>query len=92
MPSAGVILYASALLNRMRIITGSTGVLDRANATISPPQHGTSDGAERAAEDSIPPSKLRAQTPEGEEGARLLPGRRGQALPDRAALHVARRR
>ncbi len=90
MPSAGVILYASAPLNRMRIITGSTGVLDRANATISPPQHGTSDGAERQTEDSIPPTELQTQAPEGEEGARLLPGRRGQALPNRAALHAAR--
>ena len=90
MSSAGVILYASALLNRMRIITGSTGVLDRANATISPPQHGTSDAAGRRAEDSIPPTKLRAQARKGEKGARLLSGRRGQALPSRPPLHAPR--
>ncbi len=90
MSSAGVILYASALLNRMRIITGSTGVLDRANATISPPQHGTSDGAERQAKDPIPPTKLRAQARKGEEGTRVLPGWRGQAVPSRPPLHAPR--
>ena len=59
-----------------------------AGATMLPVAQGNIGAADRRAKGSLPPSKLRAQAPEGEEGARLLPGWRGQEIPSRPALHA----